>query len=85
MSYVLDTVLSPSGLHLQFFEYHFVIIECRHLAKGYGLKCGCIGWILFRNLPCLGTIICCINTRGIVPVYPCTVCDAMVASYATTG
>ena len=23
---------------------HFVIIECRHLAKGYALKCGCIGY-----------------------------------------
>ena len=41
---------------------HFVIIECRHLNKGCGLKCGCIGWMLFRNLSCLGTIICSINT-----------------------
>ena len=40
---------------------HFVIIECRHLAKGCGLKCGCIGWMLFRNLSCLGTIICSIK------------------------
>ena len=63
---------------------HFVIINCRHLAKGCGLKCGCIGWMLFRNLSCLGTIICSINTIGIVPVYACTVYDAMVASYATT-
>ena len=29
--------------------YHFVIIECRHLAKGCALKCGCIGLMLFRN------------------------------------
>ena len=63
---------------------HFVIIECRNLAKGCGLKCGCIGRVLFRNLSCLGTIICSINTIGIVPAYACTVCDAMVASYATT-
>ena len=48
---------------------HFVIIECRHLAKGCVLKCGCIGLMLFRNLSCLGTIICFINTIGIVPVY----------------
>ena len=39
----------------------------------------------FRNLSCLGTIICSINTIGIVPVYACKVCDAMVASCATTG
>ena len=61
---------------------HFVIIECRHLAKGFALKCGCIGLILFRNLSCLGTII--IDTIGIVPVYACKVCDALVASCATT-
>ena len=48
---------------------HFVIIECRHLAKGCRLKCGCVGWMLFRNLSCLGTIICSINTIGIVLVY----------------
>ena len=64
---------------------HFVIIECRHLAKGCELKYGCSGWLLFRNLSCLGTIICSINTIGIVPVYACTVYDAMVASYATTA
>ena len=33
---------------------------------------------------CLGTIICYINTTGIVPVYACKVCDALVASCATT-
>ena len=48
---------------------HFVIIECRHLAIGCVLKCGCIGLKLFRNLSCLGTIICYINTIGIVPAY----------------
>ena len=48
---------------------NFAMIECRHLAKGCALKCGCIGLILFRNLSCLGTIICYINTIGIVPVY----------------
>ena len=37
---------------------HFVILECRHLANGCVLKCGCIGLMLFRNLSCLGTIIC---------------------------
>ena len=64
---------------------HFVILECRHLANGCVLKCGCIGLMLFCNLPCLGTIICFINTIGIVPAYICNVCDALVASYATTG
>ena len=44
---------------------HFVIIECRHLAKGCAFKCGCIGLMLFCNLSCLGTIICYINTTGI--------------------
>ena len=65
--------------------HNFVIIECRHLAKGCALKCGCIGLMLFRNLSCLGTIICFINTVGIVPVYACNVCDALVAGCATTG
>ena len=64
---------------------HFVILECRHLANGCVLKCGCIGLMLFRNLSCLGTIMCYINTIGIVPAYACNVCDALVASYATTG
>ena len=64
---------------------HFVILECRHLANGCVLKCGCIGLMLFRNLSCLGTIICYINTIGIVPAYACNVCDALVASYTTTG
>ena len=48
------------------------------------IKCGCIRWMLFRNLSCLDTIIYSMNTIGIVPAYACTVCDAMVASYATT-
>ena len=39
--------------------------------------------MLFRKLSCLGTIICYINTIGIVPVYACKVCDALVASCAT--
>ena len=64
---------------------HFVIIECRHLANGCVLKCGCIGLMLFHNLSCLDTIICYINTIGIAPAYACNVCDALVASYATTG
>ena len=64
---------------------HFVIIECRHLANGCVLKCGCIGLMLFHNLSCLDTIICYINTIGIVPAYACNVCDALVASCATTG
>ena len=48
---------------------HFVIIECRHMPIGCVLKCGYIGFMLFRNLSCLGTIVCYINTIGIVPVY----------------
>ena len=64
---------------------HFVILERRHLANGCVLKCGCIGLMLFQNLSCLGTIICYINTIGIVPAYACNVCDALVASCATTG
>ena len=46
---------------------HFVIIECRHLANGCVLKCGFIGLMLFHKLSCLDTIICYINTIGIVP------------------
>ena len=64
---------------------HFVILACRHLANGCVLKCGCIGLILFHNLSCLDTMICYINTIGIVPAYACNVCGALVASCATTG
>ena len=64
---------------------HFVIIECRHLANGCVLQCGCIGLMLFHNISCLDTIICYTNTIGIVPAYACTVCDALVASCTTTG
>ena len=62
---------------------HFVILECRHLANGCVLKCGCIGLMLFHNLSCLDTIICYINTVGIVPEYACTVCDALVNVHET--
>ena len=64
---------------------HFVIIECRHLANGCVLQCGCIGLMLFHNLSCLDTIICYINTIGIVPAYAGNFFDALVASCATTG
>ena len=63
---------------------YFVIIGCSHLETGCTIKCGCIGLMLFRNLPCLGTIRYYINIIGIVPVYACKVCDALVASCATT-
>ena len=59
-----------------------MILECRHLANGCVLKCGCIGLTLFWNLSCLGTIICYINTIRIVPAYAFNVCDALVASCA---
>ena len=55
-----------------------MIIECRHLANGCVFKCGCIGLMLFHNLSCLDTIICYINTIGIVPAYVYNVCDALV-------
>ena len=61
---------------------HFVILECRHLANGCVLKCGCIGLMLFRKMSCLGTIICYINTIGIVPAYAYNVCDALVQPLA---
>ena len=64
---------------------HFVILECRHLAHGCVLKCGCIGLMLFHNLSCLDTITCYINNILIVPAYACNVCDALVESCATTG
>ena len=38
---------------------HFVIIECRHLAKGCGLKYGCIRLMVYRNPSYLGTINTC--------------------------
>ena len=37
-------------------------ILSRHLANGCVLKCNCIGLMVFRNLSCLGIIICYINT-----------------------
>ena len=47
---------------------HFVIILCSHPANGYTIKCGFIGFMLFRCLSCLGAIICDINTLGFVSV-----------------
>ena len=65
--------------------HHFVIIECRHLAKGCILKCGCNG-LMFSQSLMSGHKICYMNTIGIVPVYYAfNVCDALVASCATTG
>ena len=61
---------------------HFVIIECSHLLNGCTIKCGCIGLMLFQYLSSLGAIMCHINT-GVVSVYACRVCDALVASGAT--
>ena len=63
---------------------HFVIIECSRLANGCKIKCGCIDLMLFRYLSCVGAIRCDINTIGFVSVYACRVCDALVASCATT-
>ena len=63
--------------------HHFVIEECRHLANGCAIKCGCIGLVLFRYLSSVGATICDINTIGFVSVYACRVCDALVASCAT--
>ena len=62
---------------------HFIIEGCRHIANGCTAKCVCIGFILFRYLPCLGAIICDINTIRFVSVYACSVCDALVSSCAT--
>ena len=67
---------------------YFVIIECRHLVKGCALKCAYIlmllGLMLFRNLSCLGTILCYLNTIGIVTVYAFNVCDVVVACWLTS-
>ena len=63
---------------------HFVIEECRRLANGCSVKCGCIGSILFLYLSlCLGAIICDINTIIFMSTRACAVCDALVASCAT--
>ena len=56
-------------------------ILSRHLVNGCVLKCSCIGLMGFRNLSCLGIIICYINIIGIIPAYACNVldvCDAFV-------
>ena len=56
-------------------------ILSRHLVNGCVLKCSCIGLMVFRNLSCLGIIICYINIIGIIPAYACNVlnvCDAFV-------
>ena len=39
-------------------------ILSRHLANGCVLKCSCIGLMVFRNLSCLGIIICYIKTMN---------------------
>ena len=57
----------------------FVIIECSRLANGCTIKCGGIGFMLFRYLARLGAIVCDITTIGFVSVYACRVCDALVA------
>ena len=62
---------------------HFVIIECRHLANGCTIKCGCSGLMLFGYLSYLGAIICYINIIGFVSVHACRVCDALVEIWAT--
>ena len=38
-------------------DRHFEIEECRYLANGCTVKCGCIGLMLFRYLSYGGTII----------------------------
>ena len=92
MHYILrmhDAYHSYYMKHLRHMDArHFVILECRHLANGCVLKCGCIGLMLFRNISCLGIIICYINSIGIIPECAgnvLNVCDAFVASSATTG
>ena len=64
---------------------HFVIIECSHPVNGCIIKCSCIGFISFLNLSCQhcqGTMICDINTIGIVlGIY--MLCDALFTNGAT--
>ena len=51
--YSRDTVLGVSRATIELRHMdarHFVNIECRRMAKGCALKCGCIGLMLFRNL-----------------------------------
>ena len=62
---------------------HFVIIECGHQLTVAQSNGGCIGFMLFCNLSCLGAIICDINRIGLGSVYACRVRDALVASCAT--
>ena len=57
---------------------HSVIIECRYLANGCTIKCGCIGLMLFRYLSCLVAMICDVNSIGFVSVFASRVCDALV-------
>ena len=48
-------------------------ILSRHLVNGCVLKCSCIGLMVFRNLSCLGIIICYINIIGIILANACNV------------
>ena len=62
-------------------------IVSRHLVNGCVLKFSCIVLMVFRNLSCLGIIICYMNTIWIVPAYACNVlnvCDALVYNSATS-
>ena len=54
-------------------------ILSRHLVNGCVLKCSCIGLMVFRNLSCLGIIICYINIIGIIPAYACNVLNVCYA------
>ena len=77
--------LDIHGSHHSYYKNSYVTwapgILSRHLVNGCVLKCSCIGLMVFRNLSCLGIMICYINIIGIIPAYACNVlnvCDAFV-------
>ena len=77
--------MASKYLYHSYYKNSFVTwapgILSRHLVNGCVLKCSCIGLMVFRNLSCLGIIICYINIIGIIPAYACNVlnvCDAFV-------
>ena len=66
---------------------NFLIEECRRLANGCTTKCGCIGLMLFRNLSCLGAILCDINTIGFISKslfrFGCKLCNRSLGVHET--
>ncbi len=65
-----------------------MILDCRHLANGCILKCGCIDDrfdVISQSIMSGHNNMLYKYYLAIVPAYACNVCEALVAIDATTG